>query len=129
MVGYFVSFLLTKILAGLPLILLRVDSLSKMMFYRSFSQRFLTQRELDDSVYRKEALLYGWEYPTQLLVIVICFTYACISPVILICGALYFQSALLVYKKQILFVYTPVYENGGAMFPSAVKRLVIYHIV
>ena len=122
-VGYFVSFLLTKVFAGLPMVLLRGGSLSKMLFYRSFFRKsFLTQRELDEAIYRKEGLIYGWEYPTQLLVIVICFTYACISPVILLCGALYFQLALLVYKKQVLHVYTPIYETGGQMFPSVVQR-------
>lgn len=122
-VGYFVSFLLTKVLAGLPMVLLRGGSLFKMLFYRCcFRESLLTQRELDNAIYRKEGLIYGWEYPTQLLVIVICFTYACMSPVILLCGAIYFQLALLVYKKQILHVYTPEYEDGGQMFPSVVQR-------
>ena len=122
-VGYFVSFLLTKILAGLPMVLLRGGSLSKMMVYKFFfNERLLTQRELDEAIYKREQLLYGWEYPTQLLVIVICFTYACISPIILFCGAMYFHLALVVYKKQVLYVFTAEYENGGAMFPSVLQR-------
>ena len=32
------------------------------------------------------------------------------------------MGALVVYKKQILYVYSPVYESGGAMFPLAVQR-------
>jgi hypothetical protein len=78
-VGYFISLLITKILAGLPIIVLRVGALSRMLLLRGlFSQDKVTQREMD-FVYRKENLLYGWEYPSQLLVIVICFTYACKS--------------------------------------------------
>jgi len=118
-VGYFISILMTKLLAGLPLISLRGGALCRKLITRMlFSTPRLTQRELDE-VYRRETLMYGWEYPMQFLVIVICFTYACICPVILPVGALFFLSSLLVYKKQVLFVYTPQYESGGAMFPLA----------
>lgn len=79
-VGYFVSLLLTKILAGLPLISLRGGALSRKLLYRLlFSQTSLTQRELDE-IHHPENVQYGWEYPMQLLVIVICFTYACELP-------------------------------------------------
>ena len=65
---------------------------------------------------------YGWEFPSQLLVIVIVFSYAVICPVILPFGLLYFMGSLVVYKKQVLYVYQPVYESGGTMFPSALQR-------
>lgn len=65
---------------------------------------------------------YGWEFPSQLLVIMIVFTYAVICPIILPFGLLYFCGSLIVYKKQVLYVYQPVYESGGAMFPSALQR-------
>ena len=61
-------------------------------------------------------------FPTQLLVVVIVFTYAVICPVILPVGLAYFVGALIVYKKQVLYVYTPVYESGGAMFPGVIQR-------
>lgn len=125
MVGYFVSLLITKILAGLPLVTLRVGALGRMLFLRAaFNEESMTQRELD-SVYRPENVLYGWEYPSQLLVIVICFTYACISPIILPVGAIYFFLALMVYKKQVLYVYTPIYESGGTFFPAACDRTLV----
>merc|ERR1712194_387843 len=59
---------------------------------------------------------------TQFLVIIICFTYACITPCVLPVGAVYYFAALLVYKKQALYVYTPTYESGGRMFPQAVSK-------
>ncbi|KAL7481386.1 hypothetical protein ACHAW6_007069 [Cyclotella cf. meneghiniana] len=120
--GYFISLLITKTLAGLPMVLLRIGALSRMMFLRScFNKRRLTQRELNE-VYRKQPILYGWEYPTQFLVITICFTYACITPIILPVGAIYFFFALLVYKKQALYVYTPTYDSGGSLFPQSVSK-------
>jgi hypothetical protein len=122
MVGYFVALLVTKILAGLPMIFLRFGALSRMIFLRMLSnEKKLTQRELD-AMYRQENIQYGWEFPTQLLVVIIVFTYAIICPIILPVGLLYFLGALGVYKKQILYVYTPTYESGGAMFPIAVQR-------
>jgi len=122
MVGYFIALLVTKILAGLPMVFLRFGALSRMLLLRTLTdEKKLTQRELD-AVYRLENVQYGWEFPTQLLVAVIVFTYAVICPVILPFGLLYFLGALTVYKKQILYVYSPVYESGGAMFPLAVQR-------
>jgi hypothetical protein len=52
----------------------------------------------------------------------IVFTYAVICPVIVPFGMLYFGFSLIVYKKQILYVYQPVYESGGAMFPGALQK-------
>ena len=63
-------------------------------------------------------------FDTKMLVIVICFTYACISPIILIFGAMYFMAALMVYKKQVLYVYTPFYESGGDLFPLVCDRTI-----
>lgn len=123
MVGYFVALLVTKLLAGLPTVFLRVGALSRMLLLRSLTpqEARLSQRELDE-IYRPENVQYGWEFPTQLLVIMIVFTYAVICPVILPVGTLYFCFALIVYKKQVLYVYQPVYESGGAMFPDALQR-------
>lgn len=124
-VGYFASLLITKTLAGLPLVILRIGSVFRFLTLRlSFRNENLTQRELDE-VYRQERFYYGWDYPNQLVVIVICFAYVCIAPVILILGAIYFAVALIVYKKQILFVYVPEYESGGALFPIACTRTVV----
>ena len=121
MVGYFIALLITKILAGLPLVFLRVGALSRMLLLRSLSSEAkLTQRELD-RIYRPENVQYGWEIPSQLLVITIVFTYAVICPVIVPVGLLYFCGSLIVYKKQVLYTYQPVYESGGAMFPSALQ--------
>lgn len=124
-VGYFISLIITKILAGLPMVILRIGALFRYLILRLVTREaYLTQRELDQ-VYRNLPCYYGWEYPTQLLVIVICFTYACISPIILPIGAIYFLGALMVYKKQLLYVYTPSYETGGSLFPLVCDRTIV----
>jgi hypothetical protein len=122
MVGYFIALLVTKIMAGLPMVFLRFGALSRMLMLRTLSsEKKLTQRELD-WVYRLENIQYGWEFPAQLLVVVIVFSYAIMAPIILPFGLIYFLGALIVYKKQLLYVYSPVYESGGAFFPLAVQK-------
>mmetsp|Transcript_28604 Transcript_28604/g.77462 ORF Transcript_28604/g.77462 Transcript_28604/m.77462 type:complete len:1097 (+) Transcript_28604:157-3447(+) len=124
MVGYFVSLLVTKVLVGLPTVFLRFGALSKMCLRRMLSRPSkLTQRELDE-MYCPENVLYGWEFPAQIFVMMIIFTYVVICPMILPFGALYFGFSLIVYKKQILYVYQPVFESGGAMFPGVLQKTV-----
>ena len=98
-VGYFIALLVTKIFGGLPSIMLRITALGRYLLLRILHRKkYLTQRDLNQ-VYRQEPVWYGWEYPNQLMVIVICFTYACISPVILIAGCVFFLVSLVVYKS------------------------------
>lgn len=46
-----------------------------------------------------------------------------ICPIILPFGAIYFVGSLMVYKKQALYVYIPLYESGGAMFPDVCSHM------
>ena len=127
-VGYFVAFVMTKMLCGLPIVLLRLPPLMRTLFKKAvFRESFLTQSELDELQYpiKYRQLWYGWEYPNLLLVIVICFVYTCISPVILPVGSAFFGLAWLIYKNQILTVFDPGYESGGLMFPMACHRTLI----
>jgi hypothetical protein len=89
-----------------------------------FREKYLTEKELYEMHHPEKfsQLWYGWEYPNLLLVIVICFTYSCISPIILPVVAAFFLGAWLVYKNQILIVYNPSYESGGTMFPMVCHR-------
>lgn len=77
----------------------------------------MTQRELDE-IYKRETRLGGWQNPNLVFAVVICFTYACISPIILPFGVMFFFFSLVVFKKQVLLVYVADHESGGTMFPS-----------
>ena len=127
-VGYFATFVMTKLLVGLPMIMMRIGPLTRMLFIKTcFREKYLTEKELDEMHHPQKfsQLWYGWEYPNLLLVVVICFTYSCISPIILPVGAAFFLGAWLVYKNQILIVYSPSHESGGTMFPMACHRTLI----
>ena len=63
------SFSVYCVKGGLPIVILRVGALSRYLILRLLHRtKFLTQRELDN-VYIVEPLYYGWEYPTQMLVV------------------------------------------------------------
>merc|ERR1719453_2067703 len=49
-------------------------------------------------------------------------TYACIAPVILIPGLVFFSMGLLVYKHQLLYVYEQIFETGGLFWPKIYRR-------
>ena len=144
-VGYFVSFILTKILLGLPSTLMRWGPLSRYLVLRIFfDEKFMSQRELD-GVYAKQNFYYGREvrnyyyldfclkfylsnsiqYPNILLVMSICFTYASIAPVVLPVGAIYFFFAFHVYKLQFVHVISSRYQAGGSLFPAACSLAII----
>jgi hypothetical protein len=58
--GYFISLLLTKILAGLPMVLLRFGALARMLLLKAlFNESLMTQREV--IVLRKKTF-YRFEY-------------------------------------------------------------------
>lgn len=124
-VGYFVSFILTKILLGLPSTLMRWGPLSRYLVLRIFfDEKFMSQRELD-GVYAKQNFYYGREYPNILLVMSICFTYASIAPVVLPVGAIYFFFAFHVYKLQFVHVISSRYQAGGSLFPAACSLAIV----
>ena len=51
-VGYFATFIMTKILAGLPLILLRFGPLIWLVFIKlCFREKYMTQAEIDEAYY------------------------------------------------------------------------------
>ncbi|CAM9482976.1 unnamed protein product, partial [Heterosigma akashiwo] len=67
-------------------------------------------------VFGPPELLYGWYYPNLLYALLIVLVYAVISPLVVPVGAVYFGLALIVYKYQVLNVYIPNYESGGAFW-------------
>jgi len=125
-VGYFVSLVATKTLIGVPSSMMRWGALLRYGLLRALfcSKSRLTQRELD-TVHREQKLKYGREYPSFLLVVIICQCYATIAPIILPFGAVFFWFAALVFKMQVLHVFTPVYESGGVLFTVACNRVLV----
>jgi len=124
MAGFFISLLITKTLAGLPMVLINAFPLLKILLMKVKWGKAVLQREMK-AEFQKEDFDYGYIYSNLVLVLVICFTYACISPILLPFGAIFFLGSLLVYKRQALFIYVTKYESGGLMFPTVCSRTLV----
>lgn len=133
--GFFVMYILIKLFVGLSIEITRFFSLlqhwTRMLVWwprstkRDRRKVILGMRPYEDA---------GWfnfpKYVAQdLLVIVVTFTYACINPFILLVSITYFICAHLTYKHQMLFVYEPVYESGGMLFPKIFRRFIFGIVV
>ena len=68
---------------------------------------------------------FGKIYAQDMLLVVICATYACISPLILISGICYFAIAAYLYTYQMLYVYEPMSETGGKWWPRVARIYIL----
>ena len=66
---------------------------------------------------------YGWIQPNVVVVASILFTFAVIAPLLTPFAVLYFAGAYVVYKHQLLFVFAPPAQLGGAFFPLLLQSL------
>jgi hypothetical protein len=64
-------------------------------------------------------------YAQDVLLVVLCASYACIAPLLLAGGLCYFAGASFVYKHQMLYVYEPIYETGGRWWPKIARCFVV----
>jgi hypothetical protein len=68
---------------------------------------------------------FGKIYAQDVLLVVLCASYACIAPLLLAGGLCYFAGAAYVYKHQMLYVYEPIYETGGSWWPKIARCFVV----
>lgn len=64
-------------------------------------------------------------YPGLFLVLTIVVTYACIAPILMPFGALFFSVSYLMYKYQLLYTYVNNNQSLGFMWYSAFNRSLI----
>lgn len=72
-----------------------------------------------------QGFYYGRIYADNLFVFSITMTFCLVAPLILPVSFLFFFGALVVYKRQLLFVYENEFESGGAFWPRVYTRMVI----
>jgi hypothetical protein len=110
----FITFLITRALAGLPLELSRLSSM--------LASAVRAALQTPD-VLAPGPLPYGTQVPNILLVALLGLVYAPIAPMLLPFAALFFMLGSAVWRYQVLFVYTRVYESNGAWWPHMANRL------
>jgi len=120
---YFIQLIITKTFSVLLLEFTRLWPLIQLFFVEVCTDRKKkTERELRHGVLAAPAWLYGWTYPSLLLVLMIALTYDVIIPITLLFAALYFFLAQIVYTFHACYVYVPYYESGGTFFFTAFSR-------
>eukprot|EP00611_Tribonema_gayanum_P023537 TRINITY_DN496_c0_g1_i6.p1 TRINITY_DN496_c0_g1~~TRINITY_DN496_c0_g1_i6.p1 ORF type:complete len:942 (+),score=353.08 TRINITY_DN496_c0_g1_i6:140-2965(+) len=127
--GFFCDYVTIRALTTTSLELIRVPALL-VAWIRSCTPLSNTKRDADRVVCglrtydNPGSFYYGQTFAQDLLVLTLIMTYACIAPVILVPGLLFFGIAQVVYRHQLLYVYVPDFESGGAFFPLVFRRFV-----
>jgi hypothetical protein len=116
----FITYLTVRALAGLPLELSRLSAMV------ASAVRALLQKP---DVWAPGPLQYGTQVPNALLVALLGMVYAPIAPILLPFAALFFVIGAPVWRYQVLFVYTRVYESNGAWWPHIANRLLASLVV
>ena len=125
--AFFSCYIFIKAFCGLPLELCRgiafCQEIVKRLIYpsttpgdRSFA--VLGLRDMENPGW----FSFGKFGAQDLLVVVLVMTYAVMAPVILVPGLLFFAFAQVVYRHQLLFVYEPLFESGGLLWPRIYRR-------
>jgi hypothetical protein len=123
---YFTNLLIVKTFTAVPLELLRVWPLIQILSVRLCMDRNkCTIRELKTGALANPPILYGWIYPNLLMVLMIISTYSCISPLLCPFGMIFYAFVYLMYKYQLLYVYTNEYQSGGYMWYAVFNRSMV----
>ncbi len=130
MAGFFCNYVIIRAFSGLSLELTRVTSLISAWFHVWISRNETLHNQRRRVIHGIRAYVdpgafpYGRIFAHDLLVLTVCLTYACLAPLILIAGILFFSMSYVVYKHQVLYVYEPSFETGGSFFPAAFRRFI-----
>ncbi len=131
MAGFFCNYVIIRAFSGLSLELTRVTSLISAWVHVWISRNDeIPRNHRKRIIYGLRAYAdpgsfpYGRFLAHDLLILTVCLTYACLAPLILIAGVIFFSMSYVVYKHQILYVYETGFETGGSFFPAAFRRFI-----
>lgn len=123
---YFTNLLIVKTLTAVPLELLRTWPLILHLSLRMcLDEKKCSWRDLRSGVFAPPTLVYGWIYPSSLMVLMIITTYSTIAPLLMPFGMMYYLGVYCMYKYQILYVYINAYQSGGYMFYAVFRRSMV----
>ena len=114
---FFINVVISQLMLGVPLSLLRIGPLVVTNLYTRFvNQKTLSIRSVTGGPLAEASVDYGSLIPPVLYMTVIIHLYWVIAPIVLGIGALFFVAYYLVQKYQFLFVNVPQFETGGTFF-------------
>ncbi|KAJ8599002.1 hypothetical protein CTAYLR_007663 [Chrysophaeum taylorii] len=125
--AFFSCYIFIKAFSGLTIELCRAVAAIQ-MFAKRCIYPFTTARDRASEIFGLRDFEHpGWfsygKFGAQdLLVVVLLMTYSVMAPVILVPGLLFLGLASVVYRHQLLYVYVPIFESGGLLFPRIYRR-------
>lgn len=127
---YFANLIIIKTFTVVPIEALRLWPLILVQTVKMCTdKKKVTRRELRSGAFSDPIMVYGWIYPSVLMVLMIMVTYCCIVPLIMPIITLYFCLAYCNYKYQLLYVYVNTYQAGGFMWYAVFDRSMIVLMV
>jgi hypothetical protein len=134
--GYFTTYIIIKACFGLGMEMIRLparfQSLGKSIFCSNITLREQKEANWGGPKFgglrfmnNAGGLRLAKIYAQDVLVTILCATFANISPLLLIAGVFYFFLGGLVYTYQLLYVYENEYETGGRWWPKIAKCMVL----
>ncbi len=119
---YFATFIIVKALTAVPLEMLRPWPLIQMAIVKLFlNEKACSRRSLTTGIFETPEMLYGWIYPSLLLVLLILSIYGVLAPLVAPFAFIYYFLIYFMYKYQLLYVYVNKYQAGGFMWIAAFK--------
>lgn len=123
---YFANLVIVKTFTAVPIEMLRLWPLAQIMTLKlCMNKKKWTWRELQAGAFKDPPMLYGWIYPSLMMVLMIVTTYACIAPFISPLGVIFYSFSYVTYKYQLLFVFINHYQSGGFMWYALFTRSMI----
>jgi hypothetical protein len=114
---FFLNVLLTFLLSGVPLKLLRIVPAIIFKIYRGYlKQDKLTRRDYMEGPLADVSVDYATTLPGFLYILCIALTYWVIAPFVVFTAGLVFAANYAVYKYQLCYVYVTDHETGGLYF-------------
>ena len=120
--GYFVSALVVKTCFGLAWELARAWALVSKTAVKELRRRRGNPFDDHDEC---DPARYGWILPNVVVVCCILLTFSVVTPLVAPFALAYFAAAWLVYKHQLLHVYAPPCQLGGAFLPMLLQSLLV----
>ncbi|KAL3734980.1 hypothetical protein ACJRO7_024182 [Eucalyptus globulus] len=120
--SFFMTYIFTSGLASLS-----SEVMQPLALLWNLIRRFILRKK-DDLYDKPLSFPYHIEVPRVLLFGLLGFTFSILAPLMLPFLLAYFLLAFLVYRNQILNVYSPTYETGGQLWPT-VHNTTIFSLV
>jgi hypothetical protein len=111
---FFINFMLTGLLSGVPLMMLRIGPIVIFKLYcKIMNPRKITRRDFLEGPLANAPIKYEVLIPKILYLVAIQLTFMVISPILLIVSGVLFSALYLAWKYQLCYVITPPSQMGG----------------